>query len=314
MFALREIAVSLAFFVLVYCFFSGVIAIGWRALRWLRLNAQNLADLLFAVRILPLAAAMLVTVVFVIPSFQILEPRSADEGTGVAPGVLGLFALVLIALGVYRVFTAQTATSRVVAKWLEGAKPLEVAARIRTFRSRSDAPPLMLVGTCKPTVLVSDSTVGLLNQDELDMALKHELAHMRSHDNLKKLVFRCSPFPGMADLEAVWSQTAELAADDAAVSNAREAVDLAAALVKLSRLFSTSSSEAAAVCTVGFVTGSTSARVARLLAWDTASRIDGAGLPRWAAIVPMMSIFGCALLTYGHALAATHELTEWLVR
>ena len=77
-----------------------------------------------------------------------------------------------------------------------------------------------------------------------------------SRDNLKKLVFRFCPFPGMAKLESAWSQAAELAADDAAVSNLNDAVDLAAALVKLSRLVPV---EAAPVCTVGFVTGSISA-------------------------------------------------------
>ena len=73
----------------------------------------------------------------------------------------------------------------------------------------------------------------------------------------------------MAKLESAWSQAAELAADDAAVSNLGDAVDLAAALVKLSRLVPV---EAAPLCTVGFVTGSISARVARLLAWDEAGK------------------------------------------
>lgn len=57
-----------------------------------------------------------------------------------------------------------------------------------------------------------------------------------SLDNLKKLVFRFCFFPGMAKLESAWSQVAELAADDAAVSNMDDAVNLASALVKVSRL------------------------------------------------------------------------------
>ena len=60
---------------------------------------------------------------------------------------------------------------------------------------------------------------------------------MQSRDNLKKLVFRFCPFPGMAGLESAWSQAAELAADDAAVSNLNDAVDLAAALVKFPAWF-----------------------------------------------------------------------------
>ena len=59
---------------------------------------------------------------------------------------------------------------------------------------------------------------------------------MRRRDNLKKLLLRFVAFPGMAGLEAAWLEATEMAADDAAVSNAGEALDLAAALIKLSRL------------------------------------------------------------------------------
>jgi Zn-dependent protease with chaperone function len=103
-----------------------------------------------------------------------------------------------------------------------------------------------------PRVLISESAVAVLGEDELRIALKHELAHIRSCDNLKKLVFRFAPFPGLSKLDSAWSQAAELAADDAAVSSVNDALDLAAALVKLSRLVPV---EAAPACTVGFVTG-----------------------------------------------------------
>jgi beta-lactamase regulating signal transducer with metallopeptidase domain len=246
-----------------------------------------------------------------------------DEGMGVVPLVLGVCALLLIACGCFRVVAALAKTSRVVAGWLEGAHPLDTDSTAQsdaktvtktvTFRSRSEAPPLTLVGVHKPKVLVSESTIALLSRDELQIALKHELAHMRSRDNLKKLVFRFCPFPGMAQLESAWSQTAELAADDTAVSNMDDALDLAAALVKLSRLVPV---DAAPVCTVGFVTGSIGARVARLLAWSEAE----AGKSRpirirpWHAIPPVLVALLCVFATYGPVLALTHEVTEWLVR
>ena len=311
MFALRGIAVSLTFFVLLYCFLSALVAVSWRWLKWLHAAEQSVADLLFLLRVLPLVASIAITAAFVVPSFQILEPRSIDEGMGTLPLGLGIAALLLIACGSYRVIAAQTRTSRIVARWLEGARPLDAGAQTVTFRSQRETPPLTLVGMRKPRVLVSDSTVELLTQDELRVALKHELAHIRSCDNLKKLVFRFSPFPGLAKLEASWSQAAELAADDAAVSNLDEAIDLAAALVKLSRLVPV---EAAPVCTVGFVTGSLRARVARLLAWDENRKSRHGAIPRWYAIPPALVAVFCAFVTYGPALALTHEVTEWLVR
>src|SRR5271157_725420 len=298
MFALRGIAVSLTFFVLLYCLLSALVTVTWRSLQLLHATVQSLAGFLFALRVLPLAASVVITFAFVVPSFQLLEPRSVDEGTGVMPLALGVCALLLIACGCFRVITAQTRTSRVVARWLEGAHPLniedagETEAETVTFRSRRETPPLTLVGVSKPRVLISETTVALLSHDELRIALKHELAHMRSRDNLKKLVFRFCPFPGMAKLESAWSHAAELAADDAAVSNLGDAVDLASALVKLSRLVPV---EAAPVCTVGFVTGSISARVVRLLAWSEAE----AGKARqmqmrpWPIIPPVATVLLC---------------------
>jgi len=112
-------------------------------------------------------------------------------------------------------------------------------------------------------------------------------------------------------LESAWSQAAELAADDAAVSSLDDAVDLAAALVKLSRLVPV---EPAPVCTVGFVTGSISARVARLLAWEGAGRAQPTGMRPWYAIPPVLVALSCVFVTYGPVLALTHEVTEWLVR
>lgn len=310
MFALRGIAVSLTFFVLLYSLLSAIVAIAWRPLKWVNTTERKRADLLFALRVLPLVSAAAITLGFVIPSFQLLEPRSIDEGLGTIPLALGICALLLIAYGCFRVITAQVTTSRVIAHWLQGTRPLHSSEQAVALQSR-ESPPLTLVGVRHPKVLISESAVALLSSDELDIALKHERAHMLSCDNLKKLLFRFCPFPGMAKLESAWSQTAELAADDAAVSKLENAVDLAAALVKLSRL---ATIETAAVCTVGFVTGSVSARVARLLAWDEAAKKQPIGNWQRYAILPMSTVLFCVIVTYHPALALTHELTEWLVR
>src|ERR1700674_4315733 len=314
MFAVRGIAVSLTFFVLLYCLLSTLVAAAWRSLKLLHATERSLAGLLFALRVFPLTASVVITFGFVVPSFQLLEPRSinSDEGIGAMPLALGVCALLLIAYGCFRLITAQTRTSRVVARWLEGARPLNVdaGAQTVTFCSRREAPPLTLVGVRRPRVLVSESTVALLSHDELDIALKHELAHMRSRDNLKKLVIRFCPFPGMARLESAWSQSAELAADDAAVSNPDGGVDLAAALVNLSHLIPV---EAVPICTVGFVTGSISVRVARLLAWSEAEagKAQPMRIRAWYVIPPTLVALLFVFASYGPTLALTHRVTEW---
>jgi hypothetical protein len=90
-------------------------------------------------------------------------------------------------------------------------------------------------------------------------------------------------------------------------------VDLAAALVKLSRLVSV---EAAPICTTGFVTGSIGARVARLLAWNEAAVLKArrTRMRAWYAVPPVLAALLCIVATYGPTLRLTHEMTEWLVR
>src|SRR5260370_17854018 len=112
MFVLRGIAVSLTFFVLLYCLLSALVAVAWRSLKLLRGTEQGLAGVLFRLRVLPLAASVIVTFVFVVPSFQLLEPRSMNrnEGIGAMPLALGISALLLIPSGCFRVITAQPPT------------------------------------------------------------------------------------------------------------------------------------------------------------------------------------------------------------
>ena len=310
MFALRGIAVSLTFFVLFYSMLSALVSAAWRALRRLEMRQRTLADSLFALRILPLAASAFLTFAFVVPSFDLLEPRSINEGIGEAPPALGICALLLIVYGCVRVVTAQVRASRIVNGWLQGAQPLDANRLPDTFRSRGEAPPLALVGVRKPKVLVSEFTIAVLTPDELRIAIKHELAHRRFQDNLKKLVFRFCPFPGMAALESAWSEAAELAADDAAVSSVTEAIDLAAALIKLSRIFPV---ESLPLCAAGFVNGSLRARVARLLAWNQASQTPPQRIP-WYFIPPALTALLGVFIAYRPLLGLTHEATEWLVR
>jgi Zn-dependent protease with chaperone function len=311
MFALRGIAVSLNCFLLLYSLLSALVAAAWRPLKPLQVAQRSVAAILFALRTLPLLASVFITFALVVPSFQLLEPRSIHEGVGAMPLALGVCALLLIAAGCFRGIAAQTRTTRLVTGWLEGARPLKTSADATvTFQSRRETPPLTVVGVRNPRVLVSEAAVSLLSPDELQIALKHELEHMKSRDNLKKLIFCFCPFPGMARLESAWSQAAELAADDAAVSNQRDAVDLAAALVKLSRLVTVA---AVPVCTMSFVAGSLSQRVGLLLAWDEASKARRVRIRTWFVIPFAVAASLLVTIAYGPVLALTHAVTELLV-
>jgi Zn-dependent protease with chaperone function len=310
MFALR-IAVSLDWFLLLYCLLSILVETVWRAVRPLHVAQRSVATILFGLRILPLIASLIITFALVVPS-QLMEPLPINEAMGAIPLALGVCALLLIAWGFFRAIAAQTRTTRAVTCWLEGARPLKVNANSTvTFQSRRESPPLIVVGVRHPRVLVSESTVALLTPDELRMALKHELEHMKSRDNLKRLILVFCPFPGMAKLESAWSQSAELAADDAATSNQRDALDLAAALVKLSRLVPV---KAHPVCSTAFVAGSISERVARLLDWDEATKSRRVRIRTWFVIPFAIAVSLLVSVAHRPVLTLTHEVTEWIVR
>src|SRR5208337_5594063 len=154
-------------------------------------------------------------------------------------------------------------------QWLDGSTRMDSHENefVPVFRSHQHSPTLTVAGVCAPKVIVSDDAAAMLTPAELKTALRHEIAHVRRYDNLKKLIFRIAPFPGTAALEAAWSDQTELAADDAAVSSINEALDLASALIKVSRL---GSSTAAPEISTALLHSSTAlgTRVRRLFAWS----------------------------------------------
>src|SRR5258708_34685891 len=123
-------------------------------------------------------------------------------------------------------------------------------------------------GIVRPRVLLSGAAESLLTASELQTALNHEIAHVHRRDNLKKLLLRFVAFPGMAGLEAAWLEVTEMAADDAAVSNAGEALDLAAALIKLSRLGPSGARADLTAALIHSPASAMNARVGRLIAWS----------------------------------------------
>jgi Zn-dependent protease with chaperone function len=244
-----------------------------------------------------------------------LEPRSTDEAIGIAPLVLGFCCLILVGIGIARAAMAQRRASRALVRWLDGSTLMKPGTTegdaVPIFRTGNDAPSLTVAGVCAPKVLVSEAAVATLNPPELRTALRHEVAHALRYDNLKKLVFRFAAFPAMTDLEHAWSEETELAADDAAVSSFRDALDLAAALIKVSRL---GGIESPGELTTALLHSSTalSARVHRLVAWEKTQNPQTQG--KWFYALPVAAMVVSMIMTYASALTEMHAVTEWLVR
>jgi len=312
MFALRLMGVMLSVFILAYCVLSLAVSGGWKftARLWRPLAPARSADFLFGLRLFPLAAAIAITAIYVVPSYLVLEPAHIDEPLGPMLFVLagGGFAWLLSAT--LRAVAAQKRTSRVLSKWVQGAKGADHGAPFPVLRLPHQDPVLTVAGICVPRVLVSETAAAILTREELEVALRHEVAHIRHRDNLKKLLLRFAGFPAMAELESAWLEMSEMAADEAAVSSPSEALDLASALIKLSRFAPVQRSHAFTSALLPESRASLTARLGRLFNWAAPQHQKGTShvLPSVAAIAFL------AVLTYGPMLVGVHALTEWLVR
>jgi Zn-dependent protease with chaperone function len=304
-FAARDLLVSLAFFAVLYSSLSALVVSVWRSVAWRR--AKLSAELLFGLRVFSFAVSSIVTVFFTFPSFWLMERRSPDEDGGTF--VLAACAFVIAGAGVFRLVRDQVRTRRAIGEWVLRTSSADDAPE-PVLGAAKGAPALMLTGILQPKVMISDAAASLLSEDELQVAIRHELGHRRSWDNLKKVLISATPFPGMRGIETAWREAAELAADDAAVENRQEALDLAAALIKLSRS-SKQSVEPALASGLVCSSSSIAVRVERLLEWRSAGR----GLRRtWPWVLLVMGMVSVAVVShYGATLAITHRLTELLV-
>ena len=247
------------------------------------------------------------------PSFLLLEPRSIDEPVGTVFFTLGLGCLYFLLWGIFRAVTAQVKTSQALAAWLSGASRIGTSSRVPVFRTHRDLPAVTVSGVWRPRVLVSEAALAILTPAELRSALRHEAAHVRCLDNLKKLLFRFSVFPGMSQLEAAWSDAAELAADAAAVSSIKDALDLAAALIKLSKLGPMRATPQLSTALLSSPADSLPLRLARLFAWEEKPGSEDRRYTR-LYILLFAILTACIVSGYPDLLVRVHAVTEWLVQ
>lgn len=316
MFAARGIAVSFSVFVMVYCALSLAVCLFWRTV-WLhsqRHPLHRIADGMFALRMFPLVTAAVITAAFTVPSFLLLEPRAIDEPLGGIPLMLSICGLVLGIFGVLNAGIALRRASRTIARWTSAAQPVDSGAPFPVLRSSQMIPAMTAAGIIRPRVLLSGAVESVLTANELQSALNHELAHVRRRDNLKKLLLRFVAFPGLSGLEAAWLEATEMAADDAAVSSAAEALDLAAALLKLSRLGPVEPAVDLTAALVHSPASVINARVARLIAWNVERLVSPQKFSLWYGLGAALATVAVFAVTYEQLIAHIHTATEWLVR
>jgi beta-lactamase regulating signal transducer with metallopeptidase domain len=321
MFAVRGIAVSFSIFVMLYCALSLAVCGVWRSV-WLanqRFAARRCADLLFTLRIIPFVVAAGVTLALAVPSFLLLEPSAADEPMGAVPVALGLCGMAVLAAGMWSAASALLRASRTIARWSNESRviapsPIDSRGSVPVLRLSGAAPPLTATGILRPSVWLSWAAESALTERELRSALRHEVVHVRRRDNLRKLILCLVAFPGMEELESAWREATEMAADDAAVSSAAEALDLAAAVIKLSRLAPLEAPSELTTALVHSPAESLNARVERLIAWTERAQNTASGYSLAYVLCALAAMTITLAVTYSELLVRVHAATEWLVR
>jgi hypothetical protein len=265
----------------------------------------------------PMALAIGVTLVFAVPSFLLLEPRAVAESVGRVAALVGACGLAVVLVGFWNAATALAGARRTVARWSMQASRVgsegDSSQGVDVMRTSAPAPPLTAAGIFQNSIWLSGAAEFVLTERELQTALRHEFVHVRRKDNLRKLLLRMVSFPGLAGLDKAWREATEMAADDAAVSNASEALDLAAAVIKLSRIAPREFPGELTTALVHSPAESVNARVERLVGW-TEPRRNVAGGFSWSYWVCGAIALGSLVLTYADLLQRVHVATEWLVR
>jgi len=315
MFAARGIAVSFSVFVIVYCGLSAAVSLGWRKVHAYASThpVRGTANILFALRILPLITAAVITAAFTVPSFLLFEPRAIDEPLGGMPLALAICGTGLALFGFVNAGLTLRRAWKTISGWTREAQPVTTHAAVPVLRMARTLPAMTAAGILRPRVLLSGTAEALLTSGELQTALNHEVAHIRRQDNLKKLCLRFVAFPGMDGLEDAWLEATEMAADDAAVMSSSEALDLAAALIKLSRLGPGQAVELTAAL-VHSPAAFMNTRVNRLVSWSDDRRVPLERPSPWYGVCAAAATIALFAITYTQLLIRVHTATEWLVR
>jgi len=299
--------VLLATFGLATVLLAGLVAMAWHA----GLNRVKTASAdLLALRLVPVAGALLFTVTIVLPAFLRYEPHRDREAAGPLLLMLAAFALLTLGHGIWRGWRAWRAARSL----LQACGPPKrcVVENGCVVQVVDIAKPIVgVIGGWRPRVVTAECIISACSQDEFRQVVAHEAAHVSARDNLKLLLLLACPdalaWTALgAALTERWRTEAEFAADQrAAGGDPQKRLELASALIKVARLFD-SDPRARHALTMSIALDDVGGRVRQLLAPASTTSVGiTKALGSLALLMPV-----AALPLY----ALVHELIETLVR
>ncbi len=231
---LSSVLLALAWFAAVNLLMS---AVTWALARTAIRRGNADAGLLFAIRMLPAMASFFFVVAVFLPSHVRFERTDTEESFGVVLAVCAILAAVILLRSAWRAVSVARAGREFATLMVRASRHLE--RDVFTIRGITG---VSLAGIVRSRILVGHETLEALTAAELELAISHEAAHERSRDNLKRFLMYCAPDAfgwsrTARQLEDAWQSESEYGADDDAVmGDARRAIVLASALVKVAQL------------------------------------------------------------------------------
>ena len=299
--------VLLATFGLAALLLAGLVAVAWHA----GLSRMRLASVdLLALRLFPVAGALVFAVTVVLPAFLSYEPHQDREAAGLLLLILAAFALLTLGHGIWRGSRAWAA-ARSLLKECGPAKRWVVENGHSVQVIDAAEPIIGVIGGWRPQVVTTECIISACSRDEFRQVVAHEAAHVSARDNLKLLLLLACPDALAwttlgAALSERWRREAEFAADERATGDdPQKRVELAAALIKVARLLDTGF-RARHALTMPVALDDVEGRVRQLLA---PAPTVSATISRALALLVLLMPVG-ALPLY----ALVHELIETLVR
>jgi Zn-dependent protease with chaperone function len=315
----------------VNAFASALAGLAWRALapRAAHRPAAARARRLFALRVTPPALAAVVVFAQLLPAYLLHEPHDTGESVGETLLLLAALSAAGVLLAGWRVGRTWLATRRLVHDWMRHAEPFAAeGAGVPAYRIRHRFPVIAVIGVLRPRLFVAAQIFDALTPGEFSSALAHERGHVEARDNLKRAVLLAGqdalllPAPFGRRLRREWQRESELAADEfAAAAGPAAALDLASAIVKLSKLIPAGARPTlpAGAHLLGEADDGLSQRVRALLQLATSPEGERAseGLPARRPLKVALCLCLCAagahLLAHPEVLKATHEAIERVV-
>lgn len=328
MYELLCICLTLSALLAVNALASALAGVAWRALapRVQRWDAAARARLLFVLRVSPPSAAAVLAFALVVPAYIRHEPADSGESVGFTLLVLACISAAGVLLAAWRVTQTWLVTRRLVRDWMRDAEPFEFeGVAVPAFRIRHSFPVIAVIGVLRPRLFVASQVFGALTPEELGAALAHERGHVEGHDNLKRALLQAGEdallhAPLGRSLRREWQRESEMAADEfAAAAGAPAALDLASAIVKISKLVPRGARPTlpAGAHLLGYEEDGTSRRVRNLLRLASDTRGARARLRTRSPLAATLCIcfisVGILVITHPEVLKATHIAIEHVV-